>query len=185
MIQNLIDPMGYDPFKGLNEKEKRRAVILQAVTYIVAIAIALAICALFGSCTTTKYVTVPEVHEQHHWHTDSVLTTDSIFKERETIIMQLDSEAMAAYGIQLKSAERAWLVRTAELERQIKLLEQLSASRDTIIDSIPKPYPVEVPVFTDTPLTWWQQARLHLANILLWVLLIIGAGWVIKKKFLK
>lgn len=33
-------------------------------------------------------------------------------------------------------------------------------------DSVPTPYPVEVEV--PAPLTWWQQARLHLANIVLW-----------------
>ena len=35
-------------------------------------------------------------------------------------------------------------------------------------DSVPTPYPVEVEV--PAPLTWWQQARLHLANIVLWAL---------------
>lgn len=35
-------------------------------------------------------------------------------------------------------------------------------------DSVPTPYPVEVEV--PEPLTWWQQARLHLANIVLWAL---------------
>ena len=42
-------------------------------------------------------------------------------------------------------------------------------------DSVPRPYPVEVEV--PAPLTWWQQARLHLANIVLWVLGL----WVIVK----
>lgn len=35
------------------------------------------------------------------------------------------------------------------------------------------------------PLTWWQQLRLHLANILLYALLIIAAVWLVRKKFLK
>lgn len=35
-------------------------------------------------------------------------------------------------------------------------------------DSVPTPYPVEVEV--PAPFTWWQQARLHLANIVLWAL---------------
>jgi len=33
------------------------------------------------------------------------------------------------------------------------------------------------------PLTWWQQFRLHLANIMLWLLLIAAAVWLIKKRF--
>lgn len=35
------------------------------------------------------------------------------------------------------------------------------------------------------PLTWWQQLRIHLANILLYALLIIAAVWLVRKKFLK
>lgn len=44
--------------------------------------------------------------------------------------------------------------------------------REATHDTVPRPYPVmkEVPA----PLTWWQQARLHLANI---VLLALGL-WV-------
>jgi len=42
-------------------------------------------------------------------------------------------------------------------------------------DSVPRPYPVEVEV--PAPLTWWQQARLHLANI---VLLVLGLWAVVK-----
>lgn len=32
------------------------------------------------------------------------------------------------------------------------------------------------------PLTWWQKIRLHLANIMLWTLLILAAAWIIRKK---
>jgi hypothetical protein len=43
--------------------------------------------------------------------------------------------------------------------------------RDTVYqskhDSIP--YPVEVVKEVPAELTWWQQTRLHLANILLWL----------------
>jgi hypothetical protein len=70
-----------------------------------------------------------------------------------TTFMQLDSAAMAQYGIQLKNAERAWLVKSWELERQIENLQRLTAIRDTVRDSIPEPYPVE------KKLTKWQQAK--------------------------
>ena len=96
--------------------------------------------------------------------------------------MQLDSAEMSRYGIQLKSAERAWLVKTAELERQIQQLMQLSATRDTVRDSIP--YPVEVPVEVPAQLTWWQQTRLHIANILLY-LLGLGALFMCVKRYFK
>jgi hypothetical protein len=96
------------------------------------------------SCTTTKLVPIELAHTEHHWHTDSVINTDSVIVDRETVVMQLDSAAMAKYGIHLKAAERAWLVRTAELERQIARMEAMSMTKDTVRDSIPVPYPVEV-----------------------------------------
>ena len=98
--------------------------------------------AVLAGCKQTEYVPVVETHDVHHWHTDSVKQTDSVYHEKTTTIMQLDSAAMARYGIQLKSAERAWLVKTAELERQIERLMAMSATKDSVHDSIP--YPVEV-----------------------------------------
>ena len=123
------------------------------------------------SCTTTKVVTVPEVHEQHHWHTDSVIKRDSVIHDRQTTIRELDSAAMAQYGIQLKQNEKAWMVSVAELRREVERLESMTADRDTVRDSIPVPYPVEKIVPAE--LSWWQQARIHLANILLYGLVIV------------
>lgn len=151
------------------KEELRRArrnllIIILAVT---------AACFLLPSCTTTKYVPVVEKHDDHHWHTDSVIQKDSTYHEKETTIMQLDSAEMARYGIRLKQAERAWLVRTNELQRQIERLEAMSATRDTVRDSIP--YPVEVPVEVAKPLPWWKQAFLTLGygSALVMVFLIV------------
>ena len=136
------------------------------------------------SCTTTeRVVTVPEVHEQHHWHTDSVIKRDSVIHDRQTTIRELDSAAMAQYGIQLRQNEKAWMVSVAELRREVERLESMTADRDTVRDSIPVPYPVEKIVPAE--LSWWQQARIHLANILLYGLVIVGiillGKWHLKK----
>ena len=125
------------------------------------------------SCTTTRYVTVPEVHEQHHWHTDSVVKKDSAYHEKETTIMQLDSAEMARYGIKLEKAERAWLVKTSELQRQIERLEAMSADRDTVRDSIPKPYPVEVIKEVPADLSWWQKMMMGLGVITIGIIVVI------------
>ena len=124
-------------------------------------------------CKSIEYVPVTQQHTEHHWHTDSILQTDSVITERETVVMQLDSAQMAKYGIQLKSAERAWMVKSKEIERQIQQLLQLSQTKDTVRDSIPVPYPVEVIKEVSEELSWWQKARLTLANILL---IVIGLG---------
>ena len=122
---------------------------------------------LFVGCKNVEYVPVESSHTEHHWHTDSVHQVDSFYHEKETTIMQLDSAAMAKYGIQLKNAERAWLVKSWELERQIEALQRLTAERDTVHDSIPVPYPVE------KRLTKWQQAKVDWGGWALLVLIVL------------
>lgn len=130
---------------------------------------------LFCSCETTKFVAVPQQHTEHHWHKDSVMIIDSVISEKETTIMQLDSSAMAQYGIQLKEAEKAWLVRTAELERQIQKIINLSSTNDTVRDSIP--YPVEVTKEVPATLTWWQQLRIDVGGIMIFLLIGMLCWW--------
>ena len=118
---------------------------------------------LFIGCKSVEYVAVPQQHAEHQWHTDSVHTTDSVIHEREITIMQLDSVQMARYGIQLQKAERAWLVKTAELERQIERL--MSHKSDTLIvrDSIRVPVPIE------KKLTKWQQTCIDCGKLLMFI----------------
>lgn len=111
------------------------------------------ILSLFTGCKT-QYVPVESVHTEYHHTTDSIFHTDSVFKEKETIVMQLDSEAMAQYGIKLATAERAWLVQSKELEREIARL--MSQKTDTFIkvDSIPKI------VVKEKELSKWQRLKM-------------------------
>lgn len=132
------------------------------------------VCLAMCGCKQVEYVPVVQTNTEHHWHTDSVKEKDSTYHEKTTTIMQLDSAAMAKYGIQLKAAERAWLVKTEELQRQIERLEAMSFQRDSVQDSIPKPYPVEVIKEVPAELSWWQKARLWLGNICLLAILAVG-----------
>ena len=172
---------GYDPYKGMSDEERMKIGCLQLAGIISGIILALLICALFGSCTTTKYVPVESQHTEHHWHTDSVRERDSTHTERETIIREVDSASMARYGIQMESNQRAWLVLQREMEQRLRELEHMTATHDTIRDSVPAPFPVEVIKEVPTKLTWWQQARIRLANILLYLILIVGIIYVGKK----
>ena len=134
--------------------------------------------AVLAGCKETEFVPVVETHDVHHWHTDSVKQTDSVYHEKTTTIMQLDSAAMATYGIQLKSAERAWLVKTAELERQIERLMAMSATKDSVHDSIP--YPVEV--IKEVPREPSRLERiLMLFGLLAIMVIIIFVVWKLKK----
>lgn len=132
------------------------------------------------ACTTTKVVTVPEIHTEYVHTTDSVHHTDSVIMERETVVMQLDSEAMAAYGIRLEAAERAWMVKTKELERALQRIQSTKSDTVIKIDSIP--YPVEVPVEVAKPLTWWQKTRMHGGEVLMGLMGIMGVWGFVKLK---
>jgi len=135
-----------------------------------------------GSCTTTKYVPVTETRTEHHWHTDSVRERDSTHTERETIIREVDSAAMAKYGIQMQANQRAWLVLQREMENRMREMEHMNAQRDTVRDSIPVPYPVEVVKEVEKPLTWWQQARMFVGGIVIFGLIIFASVKIIRWK---
>jgi hypothetical protein len=171
---------GYDPYKGMSDEERMKAGCLQMVGMVGAIIVALLICALLGSCTTTKYVPMTELHTEHHWHTDSVKERDSIHTENTTIIREVDSAAMAKYGIQMQANQRAWLVLQREMENRLRELEHRSAQRDTVRDSIPVPYPVEKQV--PAPLTWWQQARIYLGDAVLVAAVLLLVFVMVRRK---
>ena len=156
-------PTDYDPYKGMNDEERMAAGCLHGAAFILATIVALIVCALLGSCTTTKYVPITETRTEHHWHTDTVRQRDSTHTEHETIIREVDSAAMARYGIQMDSNQRAWLVLQREMENRLRDLEHTTAQRDTVRDSIPKPYPVEV--VKEVP---------RERSTVEWVLLIVG-----------
>ena len=157
---------------------KRTVPLSGCVMTALFIGMMIAVLALLSSCTTTRVVTVPEVHEVIHHQSDTVIQKDSVIHEKETTIMQLDSAAMAKYGIQLKSAERAWLVKTTELEREIERLMAMSATKDSVHDSIPVPYPVEKLV--ERPRSTLEKVLLCV-GILTFMALIVFAAFKLKK----
>ena len=138
---------------------------------ILAIIITCVLMAILSSCTTTRYVPVTETRTEHHWHTDTVRQRDSTHTERETIIREVDSVAMAKYGIQMERNQRAWLVLQREMENRLLELEHMTAQRDTVRDSIPVPYPVVKMV--EKPLSWWERLRLNIFNVLLGVIALV------------
>lgn len=133
---------------------------------------------MLTACTTTKIVTVPKVHEVHHHHTDSIHQIDSVIREHQTTIMQLDSAAMAAYGIQLKAAERAWLVKTQQLERAIQNLSRLRSDTVILRDSVPVPVPVVKEV--ERHLTKIEKSLMGVGLLAL-MALVVFIGWKIKR----
>lgn len=152
---------GYDPYKGMSNNERIKAARLQLLIMVGAFIAALLICALFGSCTTTKYVTVPE------YHTDTVRIVqhqrDSIYLSNSIYVSDFVRDDTV-----YKTVER-W--HTKYIERMIH--DTLYQSK---MDSIP--YPVEVIKEVPAKLTWWQQTRLHLFNIIGIALVVIVVFYV-------
>jgi len=130
-------------YHGLKRKPQGEGCLLSmlSVTFLI---LAVLLLLAFSGCTTTRYVPVEQHHTEHHWHTDSVKERDSAHTEKNTVIRELDSAAMAKYGIQMERNQKAWLVLQREMEARMRDLERMTATKDTIHDSIPIPYPVEV-----------------------------------------
>lgn len=151
-----------------------------SIAFFTYAALAAGLLFLTGCKTQELVVTVPEVHEVHHWHTDSTHNGDTLIREKETVVLPADSAMMAQFGVQLREHERAWMIRTREMERQLQRMERTVTDRDTLHDSIP--YPVEVTKEVPAQLTWWQQMRLSLANMGMYVLGFLLLGWILRRR---
>ncbi len=60
--------------------------------------------------------------------------------------------------------------------------DRFARYQSVMTDSMQSVRDLQKQTSASTPLTWWQQLRLHLANIMLFTLLIIAAVWFIRKK---
>lgn len=138
--------------------------------YLLTIALVVLLGWLLTGCTTTKYVTVPEVHEHWHHSTDTIVKTDSIIDRQTTTIREVDSATMAQYGIQMSALQTAWLIQTDRLQRELSELRKTRT--DTIHERDSIPYPVEVVKEVAKPLTWWQQTRILVGGIVIFLLII-------------
>lgn len=116
---------------------------------------------LMGSCTTTKYVTVPE------YHTDTLIQTNV---QKDSIYLH-DSIHIQAKGDTVYYEH--WYTNYKE-----KLVhDTIYKSR---VDSVAKPYPVEVVKWQEKQLTWWQKITMVMGSILLVLLGGFIAVWVYK-----
>lgn len=142
----------------MNEDDKNLLVTGGCLSHVIIFIVGFLLAVLLlSSCTTTKYVTVPELH------TDTLMVTqhsrDSIYVHDSVWVNQWQA------GDTIYRERTKW--RTQYVER---------LSHDTIYksktDSVPQPYPVEVKVPAD--LSWWQTFRLHVGDIALVALGILA-----------
>ena len=115
-----------------------------------------------GACRSVQYVPVESVRH------DSVVT---ILHQRDSIYLH-DS-------IHIREKADTILIEkwhTKYIEK-IKMDTLIQIERDTI----PQPYPYEVEV--PAQLSWWQETRLHLANIALLALAVFIAWEIYRRKW--
>ena len=118
---------------------------------------------MLTSCKHTEYITVEKVRTDTTYITkqqrDSIWLHDSIYVQNDDSIIRIEK----------------W--HTKYVEKQV---------HDTLykakVDSVPVPYPV--PEYIEKNLTWWQQTRLHLANIVLY-LLGLGLLFLLVRRYLR
>lgn len=155
--------MSNDPFQDMSDDERLHAGCLNIIFCVISIAVGLLICAMLGSCTTTKYVPIIEhhtdtlIHTQHH--RDSIYVHDSIHV-----------------------SEKGDTIRIERWHTQWRDRWQHDTLYISKTDSVPKPYPVEVVKEVEKSLTWWQQTRMHVGGIVIFLLIIFAAVKIFWKK---
>ena len=147
-----------------------------AIWLIILYAAMILFACIMDSCRSERVITVPEYHTLVAHQRDTLIQRDTIERERRTIVRELDSASMAEYGIRLEKAERAWLIQTDALRREVSELRQHRADTVTVHDSIP--YPVEVPVIKEVekPPNRWQRLSMRVGNTVLLLLALSCVG---------
>ena len=120
---------------------------------LIAFLFLLAAVLILGSCTTTRYVTVPE------YHTDTLIVT----KQQRDSVWLHDS----IYTSEKQKGDTIFVeVRKWSTKYREKIVHDTTYISK--VDTIAKPYPV--PEYIERKLTWWQRLRIHLGNIMLAVI---------------
>lgn len=142
-----------DPIEEFEQAEQLEKGCFRACMIFIFACIVTAICMLFSGCKSVEYVPVPQVH------TDTLIITQ---QQRDSIYMH-DSIFVKQKGDTI-SIEH-W--HTKYVEKQVHDTTYISK-----IDSVPKPYPVTE--YIEKELTWWQQLRIHLGGIMIFLAVILA-----------
>ena len=151
-------------YDNMTDEEKMKAGCLHLFIVILMSFIGIIVCLLLGSCTTTKYVTVPEYHTdtlyQNHVQHDSIHVRDSVYFHEYT------------KGDTVYKEKTRWMT---EWRERLKI--------DTIYksktDSVPVPYPVEKKVPAE--LSRWQSFRITIGDIALFLIAAVCGYFILKK----
>ena len=108
---------------------------------------------------------------EHHYR-DSVCVHDTVICERDRQILQLDSAAMAQYGIHLKETEQAWMVKVTEMLRELRRSSVTKTDTVHVRDSIFVPRPEIRTEYVEKEMSWVQRALLYAGGIAIMSVLV-------------
>lgn len=126
---------------------------------------------VLDSCRTPQVEVVREVHHEYHHTIDTVSRVDSVSEKETVVIREVDSATMAQYGIKMEDMQRAWLVQTNRLQREVERLRETKTDTVVKCDSIPVVVPVEIEA--EKQLSWWQEGLMWAGGVGLLVLLLV------------
>ena len=117
---------------------------------------------LMCGCKQVEYVAVPKQH------TDTLIITKH---QRDSIFLK-DSTHVSENGDTVRIEH--W--RTQFVKKEVHDTTYIATH-----DTIPAPYPVEVVKEVEKDLSWWQQTRMHIGGVVLWMIGIAAVVWLVKK----
>ena len=150
----------------MNKKNDPKQDGLNARNILIGLILGIVICALLTlctSCTTTKYVELPVVHNDTVWqnHTlhDSIWVHDStyVYEKGDTFLME------------------KW-------HTKYVLKEKHDTTYISKTDTVPAPYPVEVIKEVPAELSWWQRLKMKVGGAAIILCLLAFAIWVWRTK---
>ena len=164
--RNPNDPWmrtGYDPYKGMSDRERLKAGCLQGASFFILLILGLLLCALLQGCKSVEYVPVIEHRTdtvyQNTVQKDSVFVHDStyVYEKGDTFLME------------------KW--HTKYVLKEVHDTTYISKT-----DSVPTPYPVEVIKEVPAELSWWQRLKMKVGGAAIILCLLAFAIWVWRTK---
>ena len=131
-------------------------------TMVLTAVVVMVVLAVMTGCKQVEYVAVPQQH------TDTLIITKH---QRDSIFLK-DSTHVSEKGDTVKIEH--W--RTQFVKKEVHDTTYIATH-----DTIPAPYPVEVVKDVEKDLSWWQQTRIHIGGVVLWLIGIAAVVWLIKR----
>ena len=154
---------GYDPYKGMSDRERLKAGCLQGASFFILLILGLLLCALLQGCKSVEYVPVIE-HRTDTVYQNTV-QKDSVFVHDSTFI---------------KEAGDTFLLEKWHTKYVLKEVHDTTYISKT--DSVPTPYPVEIIKEVSAELSWWQRLKMKVGGAAIILCLLAFAIWVWRTK---